>query len=166
MKTVGVNKIVRRSPLLEDASGLPDWCHHHCGKMKVDRLDVDAKERRFVIKASAVKVTIFRANDCEWFVNWEITHDLNMKSFGRTLLTNLDLARAFCIDEGSHESGKGLLERYGGESAKQGCYIRWKNFLNIPCPGTGDDGDPNVSIEISEEIREAVKQLLEVKEGK
>ncbi len=57
--------------------------------------------------------------------------------------------------------GSWLVGRYGGNSAVQSKFIRWGNFLNIPCPGTGHDGDPNVSIYVTDEIREAVRKLLE-----
>jgi hypothetical protein len=60
------------------------------------------------------------------------------------------------------ESGEWLLDRYGGDSAAQGFYIRWRNCLNIPCPGTGHDGDPNISVTLSDDIKEAVRQLLEM----
>lgn len=43
---------------------------------------------------------------------------------------------------------------------KQGAFIRYGNFLNIPSPGTGHDGDPNISILIDGPIRRAVRQLL------
>jgi len=34
--------------------------------------------------------------------------------------------------------------------------------LNIPCPGTGHDGDPNVSVYIEESIQRAIEQLLKL----
>jgi hypothetical protein len=93
----------------------------------------------------------------EWAVDWEITEP-NGKVVGSTIFSNTDLALAFDIISGfNHEE---LAKRYDAESASQGRYIRWKRYLNIPCPGTGLDGDPNISIWLSEPIKNAVKELL------
>lgn len=58
------------------------------------------------------------------------------------------------------EGGSGLICAYGGEAAFQGQFIRWKEFLNIPGPGTGHDGDPNISLQLSGEIVEAARSFL------
>jgi len=50
------------------------------------------------------------------------------------------------------------------ESKVQGHYIRRGRFLNIPMSGTGADGDPNISIFVSDEIREAATRLVGIKD--
>lgn len=56
--------------------------------------------------------------------------------------------------------GDFLLEKYGGDVACQFLFIRWQDYLNIPGPGTGHDGDPNISIKLTDEIKEAIRALL------
>ena len=70
------------------------------------------------------------------------------------------LKMAFGLSEESGKYGDWLIGRFGGESAEQGQFIRFENFLNIPCPGTGHDGDPNISIVLDDKIRDAVEHLL------
>lgn len=42
-----------------------------------------------------------------------------------------------------------------------GHYIRRGRFLKLPTRGASDDGDPNISVCLSDDIREAVARLLE-----
>ena len=146
----------------------PEWCHGHCTKMDVEKLDI--ANQMLILRASAAEVKIIKAVKLfpqypqltGWFVEWEVVllrfTDLAVR--GRTQFSDEDLSSAFGLTDDSNVSSGWLIERYGGTSANQAGYIRWKNFLNIPCPGTGHDGDPNVSIEINEARQEAVRQLL------
>lgn len=145
--------------------GWPAWWHQHGLKMKVEQLDLE--NRVLVISGSAAKVTIQRASSVitdatEWFVDWEVVQirPWEVGTRGRAWFKGEDLEAAFGLSDDSDESGDWLIKRFGGDSANQGRYIRWERFLNIPCPGTGHDGDPNVSIEVKEEIKNAVRQLL------
>ena len=144
----------------------PIWCHHHGSKMQVEQLD--RENRVLVISGSAAKVTIRKASsvypDAEgWFVDWEVVQYKPYEEGvrGRSWFDDDDLTAAFGLSEKSGVFGDWLIERFGADCASQGKYIRWRSFLNIPCPGTGHDGDPNVSIHLDEEIRNAVRQLLE-----
>ena len=143
----------------------PDWCHHHGAKMVV--VSLDPLNEILVIAGSAAKVTIQKAS-CVfpgkqgWFVDWEVVQcrPLEEGARGRVLFSDADLAAAFGLSDRSGKFGGWLIARYGADVAEQGKYIRWQQFLNIPCPGTGHDGDPNVSIHIDGKIRDAVCQLL------
>ena len=140
---------------------LPDWCHSHCAKMQQVSLDVNLHV--LAIRGSAAFLRISPANlDASegWFVEWEITHGPWSTSSGRVIMDRNELEAAFGLSEETGKDGNWLLERYGGDSAVQGKFMRSGNYLNIPCPGTGHDGDPNISIELSDNIRDAVRQLL------
>lgn len=144
--------------------GAPVWWHHHGGKMRVEFLDL--KKSALIISGSAAKVTISKSKQNEWFVDWEVIHGgasvpHPQESHGRAwLFSDNSLARAFGLSNDSDKTGEWIVERYGGNCASQGRYIRWMGFLNIPCPGTGHNGDPNVSILLQDEIVEAVAKLL------
>ena len=117
-----------------------------------------------VIAGSAASVRITRRAttvDEGWFVDWEVVQSQQEKANGRIILTSDDLRAAFGLSQESGLFGDWLIERFGADSASQGKFIRWRNFLNIPCPGTGHDGDPNVSIHFDEDIQSAVRELLE-----
>ena len=155
--------IIRGVPKMK--SGFPAWWHHHGIKMKI--VEMRQPERFLVIAGSAAEVTIEPAwqplTDGEgWVVSWKITHHVayNETTHGRRHFDNDELGAAFGLNQKSDYSERWILDQYGADSAEQGKYIRWKDFLNIPCPGTGHDGDPNISIEITEEIRTAVRTLI------
>ncbi|MFA5134799.1 MAG: hypothetical protein WC505_03310 [Patescibacteria group bacterium] len=40
-------------------------------------------------------------------------------------------------------------------------YVRYRRYLNIPCIGTGMDGDPNISLYISVKVQRAIRQLYQ-----
>jgi hypothetical protein len=129
---------------------------------------LDKQNHILVISGSAAKVTIRKVSSVYqdtkgWFVDWEIVQCQPYEEGvrGRSQFNDEDIVVAFGLSEGSGRFGDWLIERFGADSAEQGKYIRWENFLNIPCPGTGHDGDPNISIYLDEEIQDAVRQLLE-----
>ena len=141
------------------------WWHYHGLKMHVRQLDRESK--RLDIAGSAAKAVIRRTSlvypDAKgWLVDWEVIQSCPYDEVvrGRRQFNEDELAAAFGLTDNPGKHGQWLLERFGGDSAEQGQYIRSGNFLNIPCPGTGHDGDPNVSIYLDEEIKEAVRQLL------
>lgn len=141
--------------------GIPVWCHHHCTKMRASQFNKIL--HLLVIEGSAAIVRITRraiTADEGWFVDWEIVQTQQEKVRGRVIFTSDELRAAFGLSENSGRFGGWLIEQFGADCAEQGKYIRWKNFLNIPCPGTGHDGDPNVSIRLNEEIQDTVRQLL------
>ncbi|OGY28025.1 MAG: hypothetical protein A3F33_02715 [Candidatus Woykebacteria bacterium RIFCSPHIGHO2_12_FULL_43_10] len=144
----------------------PTWFHHHGSKMHLELLD--QQNRRLVISGSAAKVIIRKAssvypNAKGWFVDWEVVQYRPYEEGvrGRSQFNDEDFKSAFGLSEKPGEFGHWLIQQFGASAAGQGQYIRWGNFLNIPCPGTGHDGDPNVSIYLDEEIQKAVRQLLE-----
>jgi len=127
-----------------------------------------------VIAGSAATVTIQKASlvfpdkevvKNDWFVNWEIIQcrPIQEISSGRRWFTIDDLRSAFGISDYSGKYARWLIDRYGAEVAEQMKYIRWHEYLNIPCPGTGNDGDPNISIEIDDEIQLAIAKLISQK---
>lgn len=153
--------VQRRDP--EIRMCFPIWFHHHGYKMCVEKL-LSKGNHLLIIAGSAAGVKITRRAttvDEGWFIEWEVVQSQQSKVNGRVVFTADDLRAAFGLSQESGEFGDWLIERFGADSASQGKFIRWKNFLNIPCPGTGHDGDPNVSIHIDEEVQNAIRRLLE-----
>lgn len=154
---------IRREPTIR--MWHPDWWHVHGLKMEVSPKEEDRTNKRLVIKGSAAEVVISRKDDYnnqrEWFVDWKVVQSQQEFSSGRTIYRERELSAAFEIDTNDvGEFPADILDRFGGDSASQGKYIRYKNFLNIPNPGTGHDGDPNVSIEIDGNMKLGVSRLL------
>ncbi len=97
-----------------------------------------------------------------WNVQWKIEH-YNGRVEGHVHMDDSALRRAFGLEDGLGTFGATLADRTGTpiDAAEQGQFVRWGEFLNIPHPGTGLQGDPNISIELSDEIRTAVQDLLQ-----
>ena len=151
-----VKKVQEKKPEFRTIG--PIWWHHHGTKMKLKVLGI--RNDFLVIQGSAAEVVITKAPD-GWFVSWKIRHGFNTGVSGKAWFASSDLARAFGLRNDIPKFGEWLIQHPGGTTGKQHCFIRYKEFLNIPCPGTGHDGDPNVSIELSEEIKKAIEQLIE-----
>jgi hypothetical protein len=143
----------------------PIWYHHHGSKMRV--VEFDEKAHRLVIAGSAAKITIRPGQEVQeggngWVVDWEVIWHFayDEAARGHRQFSGHELAAAFGLTDDSGDFGQWVIDRYGAHSAQQGKYIRWNEFLNIPCPGTGHDGDPNVSIHINDKMRFVVGRLL------
>ncbi|MFW0862024.1 MAG: hypothetical protein ACKKL6_00340 [Candidatus Komeilibacteria bacterium] len=144
--------------------GVPDWHHHHSHKVTVDE---DRKDY-LRLRGSAVVVEIFLNPQTisaayKWLVKWKVVQVHQIQEVtGQRCFSDDDLKSAFGLSTTSGEHGEWMISRFGATVAEQAKYIRWRDYLNIPGPGIGHDGDPNVSILLSDEIKWAVRNLLEI----
>lgn len=139
----------------------PQWWNTHGDTMAIARSDPGV----VFLSNSAAHLKIERWGGNDWLLAYEIRQSLNERYGGQVVFTTTDLQYAFGLRTGLLGSEPLLVEmrvrRYGGaDTFKQGLFIRLGRCLNIPGPGTGHDGDPNLSIEVTEEIREAVYRLM------
>ena len=138
----------------------PRWFNPHSAHMKVD---VFIKEEHFMVISShtttvTTTVRIVRRAytvDEGWYIEWEIEWNPQEKSSGRVLFTSEQLRHAFGVI-----ADKMPNFLHNAEYSESGKYVRRNNFLNIPCVGSGYDGDPNVSIYIDDDIQNAIRELL------
>ena len=154
-----IEKIQPKAPVFSDLN-VPDWYHFHGNKLKAK-----IEQGTLVIKSKTTTVRIRQtfAEDCcaVWNVEYHILHSLDNFSSGNIVMTQEDFKSAFGISEDcDHLFGQHIINRFGGNVACQGKYIRFGDFLNIPCPGTGCDGDPNVSINLDPEVRKIVSEFV------
>jgi len=75
-------------------------------------------------------------------------------------MTREDINAAFGLSDECSDLGQGMLDEWGGGVALPGSFIRHATYLNIPGPGTGHDGDANISVKLWEETKEGVVRLL------
>ncbi len=149
--------------------GGPVWWHHHGAKVMVkSRVPEDKTLILGSRNAAIVEISMCMGRE-GWHVKWGIKFGPEEKVQGTVWMSTKDLRCAFGLsDEEDYNDGRAALlswrdtniMRYGGTCFRQGQYIRFEDFLNIPGPGTGNDGDPNISIELDDEIKQAVRQLL------
>jgi len=120
------------------------------------------------LAANAAKVFVEPYLDTEkrgWNFRYQIIHSHGVGVKGDIFMSTNELEVAFGLcdhikNQFVSESGQWLLDTFGGDVASQGRFIRYGRFLNIPGPGTGHDGDANVSIELDDGIKAAVKELI------
>lgn len=137
---------------------LPVWWHHHGDKMRF--VEEESRDGSWVVfRASAAEITVRAADG-----NFEVVYAINNGwRGGINGIVNMDremVEAAFGLKDEIENFSQGTIDRHGATVARQGIFIRWNEYLNIPGPGTGSDGDPNVSLEISGEIKEAIADLL------
>lgn len=141
---------------------IPVWWHFHGYEMELSRKE--SNEDQVVIKTRAAEVSVVKGEeDNQWKVSWKLIHSYgNNEVEGKIVMNDRALAAAFGLtDENISPNLDTVLRKHGGTVGFQGHYLRFRNHLNIPGPGTGHDGDPNVSIYLIDDIKEAVGVLLE-----
>jgi hypothetical protein len=135
----------------------PKWWHHHGIKMQVKGVEPG---KCLLLSSSAALVRIMAKESGYWMVRWGVRHSHTERTDGQVRFSSDDVHVAFGLAEMPSEPSNFLFEEYDAHVARQGKFIRTQDHLNIPCPGTGHDGDPNVSIEITPELTKAIRQLL------
>lgn len=103
----------------------------------------------------------------DWAVWWRVRHGRYYAGAphveGLTSFNDLEFAEAFSLTD-NFPPFQGLdaelVARYSATVARGGKFIRAGNFLNVPGPGTGLDGDSNLSIYLSGDIKDAARGLL------
>lgn len=140
-------------------SGGPIWWHHHGSKVKIIAHGIC--NDLLLLQGSAAELLI-QKRQTGWVLTWRIIHGLITSVSGIVILSTDELMAAFGVIHAyaTPEQSKWLINQHGGTVACQGRFIRYQDYLNIPCPGTGNDGDPNISLELNEKITKAVYELV------
>ncbi|MEK6897657.1 MAG: hypothetical protein AABW93_03950, partial [Nanoarchaeota archaeon] len=129
----------------------PIWWHHHGTKVIV-KSRVSEDKTLILGSRNAAVVEISKCMGREgWHVSWGIKFGTEEKVQGTVWMSTKNLRCAFgLLDEEDYDDSRATylpwrntnIERYGGTCFCQGQFIRYEDFLNIPGPGTGNDGDP------------------------
>lgn len=147
----------------DDVTQQPIWWHHHGYKLMVTNCDIPNRCVVFATNTTSIRFTQRAMTvDEGWFVDWMIRYGQQDQMNGRIVLLTRDLLIAFDLEVPKEaEADSVLTRRFDADVARQGRYIRTGPFLNIPGPGTGCDGDPNMSIYLEKSIRVAMDKLLQ-----
>jgi hypothetical protein len=144
----------------------PKWFNQHGLKMilgeREDSICAVIHEAEVVICSRVAKLQI-RPCIKTWIyqVLWHITFSPNEFVRGEIRMHSSELWDAFDLSKNPQSI---LASEPDTDAAVQGRYIRVGRFLNIPTLGSGVDGDPNISVYISDEIQDAVRKLLKTYE--
>jgi len=135
----------------------PEWWNASGGANYVSSTTVMPGEITITTGSCHLKVT--RAGRVRWLMFGKGGRQRNGVQGIRTFKKE-ELLTA--LDKTDH---KGLTDeiyakRFSAELALPGLFIRSGNFLNIPGPGTGYDGDANISIYLNEALRASLTRFL------
>ncbi len=127
----------------------PIWFHPRGDTMKLG----EANSSHVTIEgpAAELKITSSASRILDFDVEWNIRHENYESSSGVRIFCSTEIDSAFGVTRGFED----------GASHQNSHFIRFGRFLNVPCQGTSMDGDPNISIFITDEIQKAIRDLLE-----
>lgn len=149
----------------------PSWFHDY-GKLVYPTFNPAFAGDRLRLTTRSTHITIRKSSRSGlWQVKWTIyrknPHKLKEaekdKVEGTVTLKTQELYLAFDSLLSEFENGGSDPEftlRHSLTAGIQGKYARTGPFLNIPCMGTGKEGDPNASILISARISSALMSFL------
>lgn len=164
-----MKQITPIKPILQKGLGIPDWYRAQGSEVKYIGMDHanDPDAKTIILAGNGIEIRIHRdstetAKQIGWLVNYTINHSIQSYTGGTIWFSPNDLKTAFGLsDECDPETSHYILNRCGGDVAYHGRYIRWQKYLNIPGPGQNCDGDPNVSILITEMIQDGIQSLMQ-----
>lgn len=143
----------------------PIWWVSHGTKMR--EAPHGSPKGELVLEGSAARLRISRFYNTRaeiegWCVEYKIEHGCGrpFQTTGDVWMNDEELAAAFGVTDDFRQNNFYIIDRFGGTVAKQRKFIRYREFLNIPGPGTGYQGDPNISIKLYPETIAAVQNLL------
>jgi hypothetical protein len=136
----------------------PRWWHRHGHEVKLK--DFIPRYKEMIIEGPSTWVRISQRRDPKhlWKVEWQIHHSPLTWAGGYTHFSIHALRFAFGVIE-TIDTDNPFYDSHSAHAGQIGEFIRIGSFLNIPGPGTGYDGDPNVSIWITEHMRQAARTL-------
>lgn len=139
-----------------------DWWSSKGVHMHPDEVDARAYSLR-IAHLTVAELTIRFKGGNRWMVDWSLKHADGHCS-GAVMMNAHDVRAAFgLLDATTYRSGGDV--RVNAEMWSQGQFVRSGHYLNIPCAGRNVQGDPNISIEVTDQIRDRVQQLLQLAES-
>lgn len=163
------NQIIPSTPALTPL-GYPYWYHNGGDEViYIGMKAANAPSRVFLLKSKSVELFIYKdwaspQQEESWMVKYHIKHPLiPTYTEGLVLMTTQELKTAFGLSgDCDADYGQGVIDVCGGDVAKEGTYLRFQEYLNIPGPGYGRDGDPNISIRVGKGTKNALGEFLDL----
>jgi hypothetical protein len=146
----------------EEAGPPPAWWHPHGFKMGLQEINprVNANHAFLRIGTGVAQVEV-AADDggrtMSFSVHWTLIHSRGRVS-GTVYMLGDILTAAFGLTDVTSPDSESFVAKYKATAGAHGIFLRRGNYLSLPCPGTGSDGDPNVSLYLSPEIKAAIEK--------
>jgi hypothetical protein len=139
----------------------PTWFHRHGYKLAIEHYDPEKLE--LTLASTAARLTITPHGRRQFLVRWRIVNSKNESAEGVIVFTQDHLKAAFMVPVTLPADHVTFLANYDATHGVPGYFVRRGQFLNIPCPGTARDGDPNLSVFLSDDMVEAAKAITRLR---
>lgn len=134
----------------------PSW--YHCNGGKISQIGINSANsptrKVLILGSKTVGIKIHRdPQGTGYLIKYEIHHPSDTPTtWGKISMSEIEIQKAF-----------GLSGECNGEDEQMvpEKFIRQGRYLSIPGPGTGNDGDPNVSIYLDEALVSNVRAFLD-----
>ncbi len=154
----------------------PTWWHE--GGAKLQRTDkpiitpdkfTPSYGMSFESPAACLSVHTSLGSGSDWRINWIVKTYQGHVGYeaprvkGSRDFSDLEVAEAFGLTNdfsSLEDSDAELVARYNATIARTGRFIRAGNYLNVPGPGTGLDGDANLSFYLTAGVKNTVRELF------
>jgi hypothetical protein len=140
----------------------PNWFNPHGLKMSLGDYPICqvTHENEVLVGSNVARLQIrpSMVNQGKYQVLWQINHGPGEFVQGQVQLTKGELEEAFELCPNPPRNV--FAEHINVDAAIQGHYVRKNRWLTIPAPGPGFDGDPNISIFVTDDLQDAVRKLI------
>ena len=135
-------------PIPPKPEGVPPWFdwNNGFGVEKPPEIDYPF----LGLKNCRSSLSLSPAGDSGWFLKYHSRLSESSSISGTMILSGDELRQAFAVSK---------ADSLSYEAEVPGFFVRKDNFLNIPARGTGKNTDPNVSVFLTPELKDAVRAL-------
>jgi hypothetical protein len=145
----------------EEAGSPPAWWHVHGFKMDLQKIDQHMNlHHAFLSIGTRVASVQIAADDSgrtmSFSLHWSLIHSRGRVAGTIYMFADV-LAAIFGMTDVIPLGSESFVTKYKATTGVRGIFLRQGNYLSLPCPGTGADGDPNISLYLTPEIRTAVE---------
>lgn len=138
----------------------PDWWMRK--GYQIDAIP-EGTDQLQLVSGKYAEMNISRSAPNRWNITWNLEHG-DGRVTGEIKMSDDELAGAFGLTNFGFEAPEpmlpSILKNHHFDVYMPGTYVRYGQYLNIPCPGTGMLGDPNFSICLDEQVMSAIAKLL------
>lgn len=137
----------------------PGWFNKKAKEFVLQPFGSESKGRALARRGAWVRIV--RCFDGTFQVDWQITPGLQCwRVNGSVPFTEKQFMDAFGLSDEPQRQKQRRIGGSGGKSFVDGIYVRYLDYLNIPFAGTGMNGDLNISIHLTKDLKDALRPLL------